>query len=865
MEHWSFEELRDVKDTLDQIARENRSSIKYDHENFVFAITGKDTKLQRQALIALNDLIEEKRPALPDYPEKPFQDVQDISLSLASKLQEECVSDILIDIADSTSSSSGNDLNSASSHTIEIEVDERVIDPYEMYFPDKKQRVELPIILAEKVQCNATISDDGRKITVSGKNNANVSNCVSQIRQMQEYYLRPRFHLDSVALVYGSSREEFRLQFVPVAQHSYYSRQLEYLPSSFLNMDPKNFCVIEKAVYDPSREVWALRPGIRLAPRLQEPTQRPHHSTTINVGSQQGAGGSRQQGWGRGAPLSNRQATSPSHIPKSNNMEWHEQESPNFGFNPVQERPTNSKQKRQTSWKPINQNFSNPQQSPGQSPWQSSGLPNSLKSQSSSSSSQSRISMREVQPEWSAQPFENKDENDFPSLGQVSKNVSAFKGTSSSSSAPVSSSSSQAANVSKAASAALNASGRADPQHTSLSSESIVFGEQDLAYLENIPARASRPRERDNFGLEQATLRDPAKEREDAQRTIRSLPRLQASPNTSIPRQVTPEATFIIGMRSFNMRRLSESIRNGLKELRGQRKEIRLVGRLGCMLYPTDNFILNQSWEYTHLDTILKDRRIQPVFSPITTTKGVNIENMYGFLGTPKTESAHFEIECETRINPTSRFVPTRVIVPTTIAVLDRVVTPWETFGEVIWSALDKNMDFEILLQAREGTIHDTKSALGRTDVKPFSAFRKRLSIGTHNSHITCHDIRASNDGILLKVCNINFRETLTYEKPGNFTVMVHKIEELKLVRTGGLDIVTAQTSGPGKRWYEFEVHNDDIDKKLQSNISIIPGTVADWTVDEIVGKDPNNSEELVRMVRALMLLVDNCQDKFNQ
>ncbi|KAF8986445.1 hypothetical protein BGZ46_003552 [Entomortierella lignicola] len=780
MEHWSFEELRDVKDTLDQIARENRSSIKYDHENFVFAITGKDTKLQRQALIALNDLIEEKRPALPDYPEKPFQDVQDISLSLASKLQEECVSDILIDIADSTSSSSGNDLNSASSHTIEIEIDERVIDPYEMYFPDKKQRVELPIILAEKVQCNATISDDGR------------------------------------------------------------------------------------AVYDPSREVWALRPGVRLAPRLQEPTQRSHHSTTINVGSQQGAGGSRQQGWGRGAPLSNRQATSPSHIPKSNNMEWHEQESPNFGFNPVQERPTNSKQKRQTSWKPINQNFSNPQQSPGQSPWQSSGLPNSLKSQSSSSS-QSRISMREVQPEWSAQPFENKDENDFPSLGQVSKNVPAPKGTSSSSSAPVSSFSSQAANVSKAASAALNASGRADPQHTNLSSESIVFGEQDLAYLENIPARASRPRERDSFGLEQATLRDPAKEREDAQRTIRSLPRLQASPNTSIPRQVTPEATFIIGMRSFNMRRLSESIRNGLKELRGQRKEIRLVGRLGCMLYPTDNFILNQSWEYTHLDTILKDRRIQPVFSPITTTKGVNIENMYGFLGTPKTESAHFEIECETRINPTSRFVPTRVIVPTTIAVLDRVVTPWETFGEVIWSALDKNMDFEILLQAREGTIHDTKSALGRTDVKPFSAFRKRLSIGTHNSHITCHDIRASNDGILLKVCNINFRETLTYEKPGNFTVMVHKIEELKLVRTGGLDIVTAQTSGPGKRWYEFEVHNDDIDKKLQSNISIIPGTVADWTVDEIVGKDPNNSEELVRMVRALMLLVDNCQDKFNQ
>lgn len=112
------------------------------------------------------------------------------------------------------------------------------------------------------------------------------------------------------------------------------------------------------------------------------------------------------------------------------------------------------------------------------------------------------------------------------------------------------------------------------------------------------------------------------------------------------------------------------------------------------------------------------------------TTVHAHVSNLFGLLGSAKSESAQFEVICDTRTNPSSRYVRTLVTVPSTVAILDRVVTPWQTFGEVMWNSVDKSLDFEILLQAREGVIHDINTALGRTDVKPFNAFRKKLSIG---------------------------------------------------------------------------------------------------------------------------------------
>lgn len=113
-----------------------------------------------------------------------------------------------------------------------------------------------------------------------------------------------------------------------------------------------------------------------------------------------------------------------------------------------------------------------------------------------------------------------------------------------------------------------------------------------------------------------------------------------------------------------------------------------------------------------------------------TTTSQDNIEGLFGYLGNPTVDTAQYEVFCNSRNNPLSRWVDTLMTIPSNKAILERVVTPWVTFGEVTWNALDRNLDFELLAQAREGVSRNLTTALGRTDVKPYKDFQKKLSLG---------------------------------------------------------------------------------------------------------------------------------------
>ncbi|KAF8934753.1 hypothetical protein BGZ58_005465 [Dissophora ornata] len=805
-------------------------------------------------------------PAQPVLAEKPFRDSKSRSSSPSpSETVDECISGVLIDYIDTPAP------KKAIRHSIGFQVDEKVRDPFQMYYADPRQKVDLPTMFAQARDCVAKVSEDGRSINVSGENKDNVNKCIVQIQQMQEYFLRTPFRMEKVSLVYGSRREEFRLQFVPVAEHEYYSKRIQYLPTSLTRAGRDSFCVAGKAVYDVDRDVWALRKGVwQPAQSTALPPNLPG-SNVVPSTSQKGKGPA-QGAWGRGSTSAGR---SPSSGSRSDVAEWHEQEYPAFGFAPPKGRatPDKSQSMSPSGWGPPSSHLASAQ-SQVHSAWSSSAGSSSTGSPKPTARGAQVVVRKMANPEWAAPTFEGGESGDFPSLSMGPKSSPKKSGMPTlpppRKAEPLdpreyttvgSSGSGESVPKSSTPQGKPKTNQRPDMSRQSVtattSNDGLIFGEEELDFLANIPVQSSssRPKERDSSELELARLADPAKVHEDSRRVIRTMPLLQASPVRSTSSQIP----FTIGMRDYNMRRLSQAIRNGLSELRGQRKEIRLIGRLGCVLYPKGPSILNQIWEYTQLEkVVVKERGVQPIFCPIVTIKNEDVNNLYGFLGPFATESAHFEIECNTRINPTSRYVRTLVTVPSKAAILDRVVTPWDTYGEVIWNAVDKHMDFEILLQAREGVIHDTKSALGRTDVKPFSTFRKKLSIGTHNSHITCYDING-----YLEVLSINFKETRTYVKPEGFTVVIHKIEELKLQRTAGLDAVTARTFGNGRKWYEIEVHNENINRNLLSNLTLIPGTVADWEVDGLVGPDPSKSEELERIVKTLMLIVDECQEKF--
>ncbi|KAF9907259.1 hypothetical protein EC991_011160 [Linnemannia zychae] len=839
---WEVEELSQLKATIDQIARSNASAIKYDHKRLVFTIAGSDRERQKQALEALRDVVQKKTPPNITLP-KRFRDDQAHSSSSTPRSTAGSttssapgsVAGSLIDIHDATTSFSLIDMSpappEATKYTLEFHVDDRIRDPFEMFYADKRQKTDLPTILANEKGCEAQVSGDGRTVRISGSSMPKISLIQRQLQKMQTYHLRTPFKLDCAALVYGSNRDEFRLVFVPIQEHQYYAKHIKFFPSLIQNSpQPNNYYVIEKATYDEAQEDWVIRSAAKINYRpAASPQRRPIAPPANNLGRQPP-----RSNWG----------PPPSPSDRYTGPEWYDQKSPPFGFN---NSPTS---------------VVAPKQPPGIS--QSSSCSNtnrSYKSAASVTPSWSSVGgssgkvlpqgqiRRMPQPEWGAPTFDTTEKADFPALS--TGNRAPPKRSGMPSLPPPRSVTASNFDYTRPTTSSTQAT-------QSSSSQELVFGDQDWDYLEDrasLSSRGQRSREMESSGLDVPKLRDRGMELEDSQRTLRRLPNQQATPGGPSA-QFVESSRFIDTMRVYNMRRLAESIRSGLTELQGRRKEIRLFGRLGNVVYPSAGPMLTRAWEFTDIESVLiKKHGVRPC----TTTVTAHVNSLYGFLGKFKTESAYYEVYCDTRTNPTSKYVRTLVTVPSTVAHLERVVTPWETFGEAMWNAVDKHADFEILLQAREGVIHDNYSALGRTDVKPFSTFRKKLSLGTHNSHITCRNVKD-----YLEIRAIHFRETRTYDKPGQFTVEIHKIEELELVTTEGIDSVTGRTGGHGKLWYEFEVTNDATKKKLQSNLKLTPGAVADWEVDDIVGKG-SSAEELAIMVKRLMILVDECQKTLHE
>ncbi|KAF9953958.1 hypothetical protein BGZ72_005044 [Mortierella alpina] len=851
---WSGQELQSLKDTINQIAQQNASAIKYDHNQYVFTLTGSDPKQQKQALDALEEFLDSKAPAWPALPEKRFRDVKRPSPS------ESSTSELLVDLVDLSTTLAATNIAPPQqmTHSAEVEVDDRVTDPFEMHYADKRQKVDIPTMLAERAGCVATLSEDGRHITITGEIKSSVDKCVVQINRMQEYFLRPAARLAPVTLVYGTVREEFRFFFMPVQEHRFYSKHIKFLPSSMPSShQPTHFYVIEKAVFDNERGTW-VRAGARLSPNNAPYTYSPvtRGYSQPNAGyaptpqdSQIARASSGSWGSIPASPRAPQAWQSPTPQKQSRQFDY-------ASSSPAGRSPTPQQQSRQYDYAPVSPagRSPTPQASP-QNSWTGSTTPKLPPAQG-------KI-MRVEEPEWASPTFTPSGANDFPSLpmgGKAPPKRSGMPalpplrivgGTQDMSRPPT-------AGSTRSTSSAQSATHSVD----SPSSSSLVFGDQEFEFLERQsalhPGRA-RLHEGDMTGLELGKLRDPAQERADSERTIRRLPVQQVSPLQSSSRPDSSLDIFINEMRTFNMQRLSQAIRAGLRELQGQRQEIRLFGRLGCVLFPATPALLHRPWDITQVESaIVKEHGVRPLFSPVVTTVHEHVSHLFGLLGSAKSESAQFEVICDTRTNPSSRYTQTLVTVPSTVAILDRVVTPWKTFGEVMWNSVDKSQDFEILLQAREGVIHDINTALGRTDVKPFNAFRKKLSIGTHNSHITCHNITN-----YLEIKSINFRQTRTYDKPGQFSILIHKVEELQLSRTEGLDAVTGRAVETSKRWFELEIQSETMNRRVQQNLSLIPGTVADWQVEDIIGQDPSEPEELAKMVKALIYMVEECDARF--
>ncbi|KAG0049779.1 hypothetical protein BGZ83_005398, partial [Gryganskiella cystojenkinii] len=766
-----------------------------------------------------------------------------------------------------------------------------VEDHMKMYYADKTQRKDLPTVIAESQGCRAELSEQGepRTVTIIGPSQQSVNLCRQQMEQMQEYFLRRPFMAQRLALFYGNPSQIYRVRFMQFTDHPYHSTHTKFFPGHLDMKDPQHYCVAVKATFDKSRGIWAFmkEPSTKTRESMNFQTTTPvtkqpfpqlpsrssipfsyqvaDASTSASASASASAAAASASGTTATAAIAGRsdQEVWPlARLPDVKSSMWstakqntvstakaltngHTVASPTWGTHARTSAP--SAQKSAGSWPSPPTNRLAVEKS-------STGWAASADCSSNWAGSSSGTVRALQQSEWPAPTFDNREEGDFPTLPKAKAPVKKGGIPALPPVRVVPPSAGAFLNVGAGAQSSqvsTHASSSSLPPAFLTSTPQFVFGDADFEFLEKT-TRITPPATTDSLELAIARLRDPAKEEEDRRREMRNI----------IPQQATPDTTwkeldnFLVRARSFNLRRQAETIRLCLDELRGQRKEIRLIGRLGSVVYPKESSLANKVFECQELSQLKAD------FSPISTVSQDNIETLYGYLGHPNVDTAHYEVYCNSRNNPQTSWISTLITIPSNKAILDRVVTPWETLGEVTWNALDRDLDFELLVQARQGISRNSTSALGRTDVKPYRDFQKKLSLGTKNSHITCHEIAD-----YLEVQQIVFRESKHFDRKdeSGFTIVVHRVEELQLTREQRLGLVKGLTRGRGRTWYEIEVHCESINRWLKSNLTLTPGLVADWEPSDLIGDTLEEATDrpLVRMVKQMMELASECQQKF--
>lgn len=465
-----------------------------------------------------------------------------------------------------------------------------------------------------------------------------VGGCIQDLHNMQAYFLRPHHRLEKVSLVYGSTRDPFRIILVPLPRHRYFSTRIEYFPSDMPQfLDPSKHLVAVKVSYDSAAGDWLPDPGALTILNL---------AANGRSNSRQGSARS-PQGAGRGSL--DDQSWGPA--PTGGTTEWYDQDSDGFGFGfgfadnlpSAEKRPSNSAHPPSTNPTPMMANrgqWSSPvprtlqpsQPSPSRSPsnmslpagswvapggarnppsyhvssvstsarWGTQGSSSRPDSRSSAPSTfasraqtpQGSIVRAMERSQWVAPTYESRDENDFPSLGPgQSAKAPKIRGIP------------QLPSMRKPGESSWSSSPVSDsPSPKAI--ESLVFDDKAFEFLEK---RSSSPKVNNNTDL--AFPRSPGQDRDT--RTLRVLPSLQSDASQDVN-------SFINNMRSYNMRRLTQSMWAGLEELRGHRKEIRLFARLGKVLYKGPLSVCGQTWDHEQLETtVIRNLGVIPLFSPM--------------------------------------------------------------------------------------------------------------------------------------------------------------------------------------------------------------------------------------------------------
>ncbi|CAG8465476.1 663_t:CDS:10 [Diversispora eburnea] len=244
------------------------------------------------------------------------------------------------------------------------------------------------------------------------------------------------------------------------------------------------------------------------------------------------------------------------------------------------------------------------------------------------------------------------------------------------------------------------------------------------------------------------------------------------------------------------------------------------------------NVIPKKLWEYTDLkDVIVGQYGASPTFKNFATNIPELSEKLVEILGKkPSQKNAYFEICANARNSPHSEHIPVYMYINSNLVTLDKVALPWNRLVDIDLTVLDRNFDFGMSLAARR---------LLRPDIKPFSTFIKKTAVSP-TSVITFEHIPD-----FLHVKSINYKVTSRYKLHYPYIAELTRIEQLPLSEQNNSNKIMGRT---GKGIVKWTIENETLGA----------GQLAEWTVEDILGEEPNMAL-LVEYIKTMLLLVERC------
>nr|CAG8593251.1 10615_t:CDS:10 [Entrophospora candida] len=313
---------------------------------------------------------------------------------------------------------------------------------------------------------------------------------------------------------------------------------------------------------------------------------------------------------------------------------------------------------------------------------------------------------------------------------------------------------------------------------------------------------------------------------------------LQKSPEqtySSNPSNITPGKM----VRDYNFARMKEALVEGIEHVRAFKGEIRFSGRLGKVLFSNvPPQVSSRLWEFNELKDIIKEKCVRTNFTDIATHEEILYNGFTEVLGNKAYyTSQYFEIDADARNSPYNEYIPVTMYISMNYVSLEKVMMQWNRVVDVEWTVLNR-------ISTRKSLRHD---------VKPFNTFIKKASVSPTTRVITYENVPD-----FLEVKQVKHVTVNKYKLHFPFIAEVNRVEILPLNPQKNSKKIQGKTGFGTSLYYTIEIYNSDHRNMFSKNPSLATGTIASWTVSNVLGEDPDYLI-MVEFVKTMLLLVERC------